>query len=246
MVKIEQINIVKVDELAPFIPFKAGATFSQLWQVFYYTRLFKYVHRRHYPKIKVSYNKICTDRNLHKLCELGYFKSPQKDVYCAANKVLPILKKAGFIADILPAEPQGKGDGNELHNTEVFIQAIKLPYFYILLFPQFKQTPDSPPHLIPDALLVQKDDDYRRYKLTFLEVEAKKPGWEHYLEKKRDNYLKLSKDINFYNYWKKTCIQLQLPIPEVAKLKFSVFFVGNIKKNFGNGFQFLHTLSGIS
>ncbi len=97
--KIEYKKTVKVDELAHLIPTKAGATFSQLWQVFYYTRLFKYVHRSQYPKIKVSYNKICTDRNLLKLCELGYLTSPQKDIYCATNKV----------------GARGNGTGNEIY-----------------------------------------------------------------------------------------------------------------------------------
>lgn len=243
---IEYKKVVKVDELAELVPRKAGATWSSLWQIFYYTRLFKYVHRSHYPKIKVLYNKVCTDRNLHKLCYLGYFHSPQSNIYCATNKVLPILKEAGFITTTLPSFPQGKGDINELHNTEVFIEVVKLPNFFTLLFPQFKITPDSSPYLIPDALLVENDKINQRYKLTFLEIEAKKPDWERYIEKKRVNYIKLAKDINFYNYWKNTCVFLNIPNPTVTNLKFSVCFLGNIKKNFGNGFQFVHKISGIS
>jgi hypothetical protein len=232
VVKIEQKKIVKVDELAPLIPFKAGATFSQLWQVFYYTRLFKYVHRKHYPKIKVSYNKICTDRNLRKLCELGYFKSPQEDVYCATNKVLPILEETEeFPVEVLPKESEGIGSINELNNTGVFVEAARLETFYTLLFHDFD-------YIIPDALMVELDKKNRRYKLTFLEMEAQKPDWINYLEAKRDNYLKLARDFQFYKYWSSVCNTLELPEPDILDLKFSVFFICKIKRDFGPGFTF--------
>jgi len=234
VVKIEQKKIVKVDDLAPLIPFKAGATFSQLWQVFYYTRLFKYVHRRHYPKIKVSYNKICTDRNLRKLCELGYFKSPQKDVYCATNKVFPILEETDeFPVKLLPNETEGIGGINELNNTDVFVKLTKLPHFYTLLYPDFG-------YLIPDALLVQLDSENRKCKLTFIEVEAKKPDWENYIENKKDNYFKLAHDVKAYTYWVDCCSKLNIRIPDISKFRFNVSFYGSIKKEFGIGFSFEH------
>ena len=212
---IDNKKVVKVDELAEIIPFKAGATFSQLWQIFYYTRLFKYVHRQHYSRIKPAYNKICTDKNLQKLCTLGYFSSPQKDVYCATNKVLPILKEFGiFPVNTLPSEPVGKGSINELNNTEVFVQATKQEHFFTLLYCNFT-------YLIPDALMIQLDRVNKLYKLTFLEIEALKPDWENYLENKRDNYLKLAKDIQFFDYWKKMCSLLELPQPKIEELKFN-------------------------
>jgi hypothetical protein len=236
---VEYKKIVKVDELAFVIPRKAGATFSQLWQIFYYTRMFKYISYRHYIQIKPAYNKICTYKNLQALCALGYLKSPQYEVYCATNKVLPILKEAGFNTDILPLEPIGKGDINELNNTDVFVEATKLPHFYAALHHNFG-------YLIPDALLVQLDKENEKYKLTFLEIEAKKPDWENYLEKKRDSYFRLAKDIQFYNYWASICKLLKLPRPGVSELKFSTCFIGNIKKDFGNGFQFVHKISDLS
>lgn len=236
--RIEHKKVVKVDELAHLIPTKAGATFSQLWQVFYYTRLLKYVTYDHYIHIKRSFNKICTYKKLQELCRLGYLKSPRHEVYCATDKVLPILKEAGFITETLPAQPTGTGDINEINNTTVFIQALKLEYFYTLLYPQFREMPDSSPYLIPDALLIQKDLENKLYKLTFLEVELKKPDWDNYLENKRDNYLRLAKDINFYHYWASVCPLLGFPPPDVSTLGFSVCFVGNITKDFGEGFRF--------
>jgi hypothetical protein len=229
--RIDYKKIVKVDELADLVPRKAGATWSALWQILYFTRLFKYVHRSHYPKIKVSYNKICTDRNLLKLCQLGYFKNPQPDIYCATKKVLPILKEAGFNTNILPPEPIGIGNINEIHNTDVFVQATKLQNFYTLLYYNFD-------YLVPDALMVQLDKDNKRYKLTFLEIEAQKPDWINYLETKRDNYLKLARDAQFYKYWSSVCNAIELPQPVISDLKFSVFFICKIKRDFGPGFTF--------
>lgn len=236
---IEYKKVVKVDELAFLVPRKAGATFSQLWQIFYYTRMFKYIAYRHYIQIKPAFNKICTYKNLQALCSLGYLKSLQHEVYSATDKVLPILKEAGYNIDILPAEPLGKGDINELNNTDVFVQATKLSHFYCLLHYNFG-------YLIPDALLVRMDKENKKYKLTFLEIEAQKPDWESYIEKKRDSYYRLAKDIQFYNYWASICKFLKIEKPQLSELKFSVCFIGDIKKDYGNEFQFVHTLSGIS
>ena len=204
---VESKKIVKIDELAYLVHRNAGATFSQLWHIFYYTRLFKYVKYNHYAQIKTSFNKICTYDKLKDLCNLGYFKSPQEGVYCATDKVLPILKEAGFIIETLPAEPIGKGDINELNNTKVFISLMKQQYFYTFLYPNFG-------YLIPDALMVLLDKENRKYKLTFIEVEAEKPDWEIYIENKKNNYLKLAKDIRFYEEWKKYCELLKLPKPD--------------------------------
>ena len=180
------------------------------------------------------------------MCRLGYLKSPQRELYCATDKVLPVLDAAGFNIDILPAEPVGKGDSNELHNTDVFVEAIKLEHFCALVYPQFWQKQGGQAYLIPDALLVLHDKICKKYKLLFLEIEAEKPNWNEWIDRKRENYLKLSKDIGFYNYWEKIAPCLGLSCPEHAKLKFSVCFVGEIKKEFGNEFQFVHTLSSLS
>lgn len=230
---IEHKKVVKVDELAHIVPTKAGATFSQLWQIFYYTRLFKYVKYDHYRQIKPAYKKIATYKNLQELCKLGYLFSPGHEVYCATDKVLPILEATGYNTALLPIKPAGTGNINELNNTDVFIQLSKLEHFYILLYPQFG-------YIIPDALLVQLDKDTKRYKLTFIEVEAKKPKWEEYIEVKRKNYLKLSQDIEVYNEWKRCCVKISLPVPKAEDFCFSVSFYGSIKKDFGEHFKFIN------
>lgn len=232
---IEHKKIVKIDELADIIPFKQGATWNSLWQIFYYTRLFKYVKRSFYPKIKIAFNKICTDRKLLRLCELGYLFSPQKDVYCASNKVLPILKEVGFNIEALPAEPQGSGNINELNNTQVFIDSLKVENFYALLFCNFG-------YIVPDALMVLLDKEESRYKLIFLEIEAQKPDWHEYIENKINNYFKLARDMQFFNYWLKQCKLLKITPPAIEDLKFSVCIVGNIKKELRTGFIFTENL----
>lgn len=234
--RIEQKKIVKIDELAHIVPRKGGATFSQLWQIFFYTRLFKYVHRQQYSRIKTAYNKICTKDNLQTLCEMEYLKSPRADIYCATDKVLPILKAAGFPTELLPPESRGFGDINELNNTDVFIQLPKLEHFYTLLYPSFR-------YLLPDALLVQLDRENSKYKLTFIEAEAKKPKWSDYIEDKRNKYLHLARGTDFYNYWKDKAPKLDIPVPANVDLKFSVTFVCSIQKDFGKGFNFVKSIT---
>lgn len=230
--KIEYKKVIKIDELAHLVPTNAGATFSQLWQIFYYTRLFKYVHKKQFPKIKKSFDKICTHDKLQELCKLGYLKNPQKDIYCAKDKVLPILREADFMTETLPVEPQGNGDINELHNTEIFINVMKQPHFHTLLYPNFT-------YLIPDALLVLLDKEKNKYKLTFLEIEAKKPDWENYIRTKRDSYLQLASDISAYDFWKVQCSKLKINSPNIKDFCFSVSFYCSISKDFGHGFNFL-------
>jgi len=229
-------KVVKIPELEQFIPVRAGATYSQLLQIFYFTRLFKYITYAHLIQLKKSYGKICTAKNLKAFCELGYLKSPQQAVYCATNKVLPFLKKAGYNTGVLPEEAEGKGDINELNNTDVFVQATKLPHFKTLLYPNFG-------YLLPDALLVRMDDENRKYKLTFLEIEAKKPKWSEYVEAKRDKYIQLSKTLDFYNWWKNIAQKMRLPIPTVEKFSFNVVFICSLKKDFGNGFKMVSQIS---
>lgn len=236
--QVEQYKAIKIKELENLVPTKAGATYSQLWQIFYYTRMFKYMSYRNFTQLKTSYNKICTYDKLHTLCELGYFKSPQRAVYCATNKVLPILEEVGYPIELLPAEATGFGDINELKNTDAFVKTFKLPYFKMLLFPRFN-------NLIPDALVVQLDEDSRKYKLTFLEIEATKSKWDEYLLDKRDKYVKLSKELTFYNTWKDIAPKLGIPIPNITDFKFSVLFVCSIQKNFGKGFKFVSDISNV-
>lgn len=237
---IRKNNWVIVPELAHLLNFKRGVTWNMLWKVFYYTRLFKYVRQDQYRRIQNTFFKLCTKDRLNELCNLGFLRSPSESVYIATNKVLPILKEAGFNIKTLPEEAKGSGDSNELNNTSVFIDAFRRDDFFTLLYPEFKQNYNK--FLIPDALLVLKRKDENRYKLVFLEIESKKPDWINYLGNKRDKYLQLASNISFYDYWKSSSVKLGLACPPIEKLKFSVSFVCSLKKDFGKGFNFVSSL----
>ena len=219
--EIKTRKTVIIPELRHLISRKGGGTWSNLYNLFYYTRLFKYVHKDQYKNINSMMFKISAGYKLKELCDRGYLFSPREDVYCAKDKILPILKEVGnekYVVNTLPEEPKGKGDINELNNTEVLIKIFrektKEETFLTFLYPNFG-------YLIPDALLVELDKENKKYKLTFIEVEAKKPDWENVLENKRINYLKLSKDISFYHKWQTYCEQLGFSKPDISKLKFN-------------------------
>jgi hypothetical protein len=235
----EELKLVKVPELEPVLNKPAGAGWSLLWHLFFYTRMLKYVHKKQFKEINTSFNKLTTKDKLSQLCKLGYLREVKPQVYIATNKVIPILKRTGFPISILPDQSTGTGELNEMNNTEVLIQATKLPHFYALLYYDFV-------YIRPDALLVQFDPTKNRYKLTFLEIESKKPNWETYLITKRDNYNRLAKDKIFYDYWKETAPKLHLFFPPSGDLKFSVTFVGNLSKDFGDGFSFISQVSNLS
>lgn len=224
--EIRTNKTVIIPELAHLIPFSNGGTWNSLWELFYFTRLFKYVHKKQYNKIRGHFFKISTKENLNELCEMGYLFSPRKNVYCAKNKVLPILEKAGFLANVLPEEPKGKGDINELNNTEVFIKIFKeldKKTFYTFLYPNFI-------YLIPDALLVELNKNEKKYRLTFIEVESPKYDWDNWLKNKENNYNKLAKDYIFFEKWSFFCDQLGFPKPSVDNLKFSYkIFKSNVE-----------------
>lgn len=113
---------------------------------------------------------------------------------------------------------------------------MKTKFFKALLYPVYGL---QKVWLRPDALLVRHDHENNRYKLTFLEIEAKKPDWHNYIEQKRLKYLRLAKDIEFYNMWLILAAKLGYPQPDISSIKFSVYIIGNIQKNFENGFKFL-------
>lgn len=217
---------VVIEELKPLL--KGGATWSSLFRIMYYTRQYRYIRIDQYKEIDPLFAKICSKPKLQTLCDLGYFRGTDQ-VFTATNKVMPVLQKAGFLTRFLPAETEGTGGINALYNTDVFIKTLKVENYYTILFPNFT-------YIEPDALLIQKYGD--KYKLTFLEIESEKFGWDNYLENKRENYLKLASDLAFYDFWTTASKILGLRIPTKEQLKFSVTFVCSLKRDFGNGFNF--------
>lgn len=210
------------------------------YQMLYDTRMLKYVQKHQFKKIRSTYNRLTSLKSLKYLCKKGWLVEGTEGVYSTADKTLPVLQAKGFNIDILPRIISGKGMHNEIQNTEVLIQAMKLKHFKALLYPGFGA---QKVWLRPDALLVRLDQDNKQYKLTFLEIEAKKPDWERYIERKREKYEKLAQSIEFYDKWLTLAKKLHFPQPNISSIKFSVYIIGNIQKNFGNGFKFLKEVS---
>ncbi|MBS1516619.1 MAG: hypothetical protein JSS91_00870 [Bacteroidetes bacterium] len=227
----EVFKIVKIEALKPIL--KGGGTWASLWRVMYYTRKFRYITQDQLRQIDGIDDRVSTLPKLRILCDLKYFRESSKEVFTATNEVMGLLQKVGCLTRFLPAVTEGEGGINALANTSAFIKALKVPDYYDLIFPEFT-------YIDPDALLVQKYGE--KYKLTFLEVESEKFGWDNYLENKRDNYLKLAKDIAFYDFWKEASRILGLRIPTKQELKFNVTFVCSLKRDFGKCFNFKEQL----
>ncbi len=215
-------------------------TIKATYQMLYDTRMLKYVSKDQFKKIRSTYNRLSTLKSLNHLCKKGWLEERSEGVYTTADKTLPVLKAKGFNIDILPKNLSGKGMLNEIQNTEVLIQIMKLKHFKALLYPSFGT---EKVWLRPDALLLRLDEENKRYKLTFLEIEAKKPDWEHYIDRKREKYLRLAHDKEFYTTWLTLAKKLGFPQPDISTIKFSVYIIGNIQKDFGSGFKFLKEVS---
>jgi hypothetical protein len=221
----------------------SGGSYSLFFDMLYDIRLLKYSTPEQLKKLNPRYDKLTGKFN--KYCELGFLKNTHDNVYIATDLIYDSLKvhcknykKSIKDINLLPKQSKGLGDINELNNTDVFIQAIKLPDYLALLYPHFPEVPPS--YIEPDALLVLKNET--QYKLVFLEIEAQKPDWENHLYGKSKNYLRLSNDILVFKYWLNKSEILKLPKPDIKTFCFSVWVIGKTKFDFGNGFIFKDSL----
>lgn len=234
---VNQLKEAEQDLLAIQQKSRTNKSLKATYEMLYNTRMLKYVRKDQFIKIRKTYGRFTSQKNLDFLCEKGWLEERMKSVYSTADKTLPVLKAQGFNTDILPRTISGKGMINEIQNTESFIQVMNMEHFKALLYPKFGE---QNVWLKPDALLVLHDVENKKYKLTFLEVEAKKSDWNNYIERKREKYLRLACDIEFYNTWLILAKKLGFPQPEISALKFSVRIIGSIKKDFGIGFNFIN------
>jgi len=218
-------------------PLAAGASLNDIYRLLYHISLLKYSTAELLKTTHATAFKVATKPKLDKLVSNGFINE-KFNVYTANAQTLEILKmvkinKSKVDIELLPNPPKGYGGINELNNSEVFARAIHRDYYYSLLYPNFS-------YVRPDALLVLKQND--EFRLTFLEIEADKSNWDDWLNRKRYNYLKLSKDIEVYNYWEKISQRLSLPNPGLSDFKFTVTVIGDTKKDWGKGFYFVENL----
>jgi len=217
---------------------KNGVPWSAFYRVLYYTRLFRYIHKNQYERImdengKKLDHRAINGKALDFMMEKEYLTKRSPEVYCGTNKCNTPLQRVG-VGDLIPAVPDkdAMGKSNVLNNTDVYIQALRVPDFYALLFHDFG-------YLEPDAILVQKREE--KYKVTMLEVEAskKKPDW---FDIKKENYLRLAKDMYCYEVWVEKARILDLRIPTLEEFKFNVTFICSFTKELGEGFNFTPSL----
>lgn len=214
---------------------RTNKTIEAGYDMLHKVRMLKYVNKGQFTKIRTTYGRFTAQWKLDLLCEKGWLERRMENVYSTADKALPVLKAKGYNTDILLKKITGEGMINEIQNTEAFIRIMKIDHFKALMYPTFGI---QKVWLRPDALLILHDEENKKYKLIFLEVEAKKPNWHDHIERKQKKYLKLAKDIEFYDKWKNMSCKLGFSIPDISTVKFSVSIIGNIQKNFGPGFNF--------
>jgi hypothetical protein len=234
-------------ELSTNFNLSSGLSYQLFFRFFLHLRILKYATPDILKKISGKYDKIATKNNLVKLEELGYIKNTNsieyKNVYIATDKVIPAIESLGINKILLPNKSTGKGDINQIGIADVVADILALDNSmekYFILYPQF---PKDKPFIKPDALFVEKKTD--KYRLVFLEIEAKKEDWENYVKDKIFNYYDLSKEISVYNYWKKYSKFLNLPCPKVNDFKFSIAFVGTILNYNIDGFSFINNIAEI-
>jgi hypothetical protein len=218
-------------------PLASGGSMNDIYRLLFYIGLLKYSTWSLLSKTHNTANKVATKPKLNRLVELGYIDS-KVNIFIPNKMTFEILKrikigKKRINVDLLPNIPEGYGSVNELNNSEVFVQALNMEDYYCLLYPTFD-------YVRPDALLILKQGS--KYRLTFLEIEKPKSNWDEYLDQKRINYLKLSKDIQVYDYWCDIAPLLKLPAPDLSEFKFTVTIVSKIKKDWGDGFVFIDKL----
>lgn len=217
------------NDISPLHPKGKGRSYALIWRMLKDIRTLKYCTPKHLKTLDKKYSQICAKWKLQKLCELGYLKNTYNDVYIATDKILQVIDEP----KLLSAEPEGKGDSNELNNTDVFVKLMKRSDFLALLFPRF---PKEKPRVWPDGLLVIGEP--KKYKLVFLEIEKPKTRWLEHLEKKRDNYNWLSGNIKVYSYWKYYAPLLGLPVPEIDNFFFYIWCLGEFKADW-KGWKFV-------
>ena len=109
-------------------PLTSGGSFENIYQLLYYTTLLRYVTQEHIKKLGFSgVEKVATKKKLKALCDLGYLRKSRIDprIFSSTNKTYQVLKTLGHDLKLLPNLPKGKGA--EIYNTDVFVQALKLP-----------------------------------------------------------------------------------------------------------------------
>ena len=233
------------DDIRKKFKLSNGYSFTRFYELFYQIRVLKYANIEMLKKIRPDDSHVYTQESLAKLEYLGYLKQVNvvdgQEIYIATDNVKPAIESLGISKHLIPFESTGVGEIDALGTASVVSDILAINFDikkHVILYPEF---PDGDPYIRPDALFVIREK--KRYRLAFLEVEAKKPKWDEHIGKKIVNYKRLSKDSDVYNYWSNKADILGIPVPDINDFKFSVVFIGNITHSNSTGFKFVKNIN---
>jgi hypothetical protein len=185
----------------------------------------------------LSQLKICKKQSLHihiftkkflqQLTDKGIIEN-NSSVYSPTENTIQALKPYKPIHH-LRKRLRGDFGPHQEKLTDVLMNFTNDPLFFTVCYPTFDTSKGL---LIPDALLVLKDND--RYQLNFIEVENPKVNWKEHLGEKKDKYEALGREDVVYNYWKHQAKLFKLRIPSRDEFCFQIMVFG-IELDFGEG-----------
>lgn len=209
---------------------KKGATWQNIYDTLWHIATVRYVTREQlknaFPE-KVWRKKCVTPKKLNILIEKQFLNQFENGALTLTAKGLKLLKEYSNYNSNIIRLPQGKGEKDTLYNTNVLLQAIQLPDFYALFYPEFYENKtDNQPFLVPDGALVLKRE--QKAKLIFLEIEREKPDWQNHLEDKKWKYEVLAeKKETWQVWWWNSCKKIKLMHCPINEFGFTVWCIGN-------------------
>lgn len=199
---------MKLHERYPELePLTAGASFKQLFDLFYTQGQLRYCNYKHLNRLN---GKMGTPKKLKTLTDLGFLNITDNGYYFTTHKTLKLLENEGYNTQFLQKEFKGEAKDHQQKLTDCLLNFTDNEYFYSISYPIFCKAPKYTEKLLePDALVTFKRDG--EYKLLFVEVEnSEKP--KGYLEGKERNYNIVARDYNTWaKWWKAHSSLLSLP-----------------------------------
>lgn len=211
-----------------------GATWKNIYDCLWTIATVRYVTRQQLAKYfpdAVWQKKIATKGKLETLVKKGFLEQSPDGVLVATRKAVGLLKDFSEKNYRILKLPRGIGQRDGVTNTDELLQVMRLPGFYALFYPVFRENKnDDQPFLIPDGAVVFKKDNLAR--LVFLEIERPKPEWHGYLEEKRRKYDMIADRVETWSeWWRDQCEKLGLHHCEREAFGFQVWCVGEFQSN---------------
>lgn len=218
----------------------SGGSYQSFFQWLHNAALMRYTTEEHLKQLHEYAGKYATPKKLNTLREAGYIAAIRNgDVFVLTKKGFQALDEQPKLnTSILQRDFRGMDLKHTLEITQALINIRQEEHFFTVFYPTLTVFNSDQRELKPDACIVYRKEN--AYKIVFLEVENPKPDsyWTEHLEGKHDQYNRIAKDIRTFDWWKEQAGKLKLPIPVLPDFCFSIRVIGNIKKEWGEGFEF--------